>query len=134
MATAGTNQSECLLCGSRDKISRGLCDRHYRRFNAKYKKLAEENGTAIAEEFERISIAKGLVLPRLKGGKPRDYDPFDVVAKIVVAESSGEYTTAEIAKMVAECEHVIQRATAKRVKKPPTNATENQQRSCTNHV
>lgn len=114
MAKDRTKPTECLLCGSTDKISRGLCDRHYRRFNAKLKKLQAEQTLEIAQEFEQKSIEKGLILPVSKGGKPRDSDPFDVLANIVVAESSGQYSHEDLARIIADGDRVIAHAKASR--------------------
>jgi len=45
-------ETGCLICGSDELKSRGLCDIHYRRFNSKQKKIAAEQGDGAAEKFE----------------------------------------------------------------------------------
>jgi hypothetical protein len=83
--------SGCLICGSDDVKSRGLCDVHYRRFNAKQKKIASEQGEAASEKFEADCLADGWILPKTKGGRPKDADPFDVIAAKIVAECKSTY-------------------------------------------
>jgi len=114
MAAKKTKPDKCLLCESTDKITRGLCDRHYRRFNAKYAKLTETKGSKTAEEFERLSLEKGVILPKSKGGKPKEYDPFDVLAEIACAETSGNYSPQELAKIISEGDEMIRLAKAQR--------------------
>lgn len=114
MTSRRNNPIACLVCRSTEKISRGLCDRHYRRFNAKYKKLEQDKSKETAEEFERLSVEKGLIFPKSKGGKPRELDPFDILAEIAVAVTSGDYDNVKIAEMVAKGDELIRQEVAKR--------------------
>lgn len=116
------SQSGCLICGSDDVKSRGLCDVHYRRFNAKQKKVAADHGEAAAEKFEADCLADGWILPKTKGGRPKDADPFDVIAAKIVAESKGLYTQAQADEAVSGGDKVIKKAIPTRRKNGGTKA------------
>lgn len=102
--------------------SRGLCDIHYRRFNAKQKKIAAEQGETAAEKFEADCLADGWILPKTKGGRPKDADPFDVIAAKIVAECAGLYSNSDADAAVASGDRVIKKAVSTRRKNGGTKA------------
>jgi hypothetical protein len=81
----------CRVCGADVTLVRGLCDVHYRRFLARIKSLAAEEGADAAEMFEADCLAKGWVTAKSKGGRHKDDDPFDVIAAKIVAECKSTY-------------------------------------------
>lgn len=82
----------CLICGSSvhgpPRGSRGLCDRHYRRFWRKYQAFLQGDhpSQAKADAFEAKCIEQGQLLPKRPGGKPKDPDPFDKIVREVEEE------------------------------------------------
>lgn len=68
----------CRVCGSDERLIRGLCQKHYRRWKAKYDELPTQEER---DAFEEECIAKGWITPKSKGGRPKeDPDPFDEIA------------------------------------------------------
>ncbi|GEM_PF-3050712 len=106
----------CRVCGSDVTLIRGLCDVHYRRFLARLKSVAAEQGEEAADKFEADCLAKGWVTPKSKGGRPRDDDPFDAIAAKIVAECKGLYASTEADATVADGDKVIKKAVPTRRK------------------
>lgn len=72
----------CRVCGQSVRGGgRGLCQKHYRRWKAKFDTLLANDEKA-AESFEFDCIRDGWIKERSQGGRPReDDDPFDEYAE-----------------------------------------------------
>jgi len=108
----------CKVCGSSELKSRGLCDLHYRRFMARLKQMEENHGKEMADQLEQKTLADGWVLPKTKGGRPKDADPFDLLYAALVKEKRGDYDPRE-AEVIAKGDEVIAEALSKH--KPATS-------------
>ncbi|GAA5510011.1 hypothetical protein [Novipirellula caenicola] len=109
MTEAKPKTTGCRVCGA-DVKTRGLCDKHYRRYSRRLKSMPE----AEREAFEERCIADGWVLPLTKGGRPKeDADPFADIAAEVHAEAirnqvpgvepaANKYSAEEIAAMESD--------------------------------
>ena len=84
------------MCGSEKIKGRGLCEKHYRRFLAKMESFAAPEDS---ELFEAKCIEHGWITERSKGGRPKERDPFDEIADLIVegrrqaAEAKERYET-----------------------------------------
>lgn len=76
----------CRVCGENTRGGgRGLCQKHYRRWKAKYDELAADSQEA-AEQYEQDLIRDGWIKPFSRGGRPKaDEDPFDSYAENAVS-------------------------------------------------
>ncbi|WP_040765850.1 hypothetical protein, partial [Novipirellula maiorica] len=84
MTHAEPKKHGCAVCGDQSIYSRGLCQKHYRRFTRRLKSMPESERDA----FEARCIADGWVLPLTKGGRPKeDADPFADIAAEIHAET-----------------------------------------------
>ncbi|TWU66481.1 hypothetical protein [Crateriforma conspicua] len=90
MAQRKPHTTGCRVCGESTRGgARGLCQKHYRRWKAKYDQLMGANPAA-AEQFELDCQQKGWIKPRSAGGRPKeDSDPFDSIAANAVLKVSG---------------------------------------------
>ncbi|MEL7265533.1 MAG: hypothetical protein AAFN70_18940 [Planctomycetota bacterium] len=90
MAAATPRENKCLVCGkstTKPRGSRGLCSIHYRRFKAKLDAFPTE---AEREAFEQQCLDDGWILPKSKGGRPKeDDDPFGAIAAKIAAQVPG---------------------------------------------
>lgn len=85
----------CRVCGRTDeRLIRGLCQMHYRRFASRQKEIAAAGGEEAGKAFEEQCLADGWILPKSKGGRPKDEDPFDVIAARMVAEMAADIDAA----------------------------------------
>jgi len=74
------NKSGCRVCASPNIYSRGLCQKHYRRWKSKYDGLADRSEEA-AKRFELDCLRDGWIKAKSSGGRPKeDDDPFDSYA------------------------------------------------------
>lgn len=107
----------CLVCGGEDVYSRGLCQPHYRRFMDRQKKIAAEQGEKAAEQFEADCLAKGWVKPKTKGGRPREEDPFDIIAAEIREKYEAKtLDNPEFKEIVSDGDRVIKKAATTRKK------------------
>lgn len=90
----------CFVCGETPDAygARGLCQKHYRQFNAKLASIREPE---LAKAFEERAIELGWVLPKSGGGRPKSWSPFDAIAE-QVAEEQGDYSREAAAKLADE--------------------------------
>lgn len=95
MSKATPKTSGCLVCGDRVK-TRGLCEKHYKRFRDKKNAFATAEARAA---FDATCVKEGWVLAKNAGGRPKeDSDPFgeiaeavkEIVAKYVVTRTASE--------------------------------------------
>lgn len=93
-----------------------MCDSHYREFKLHLDSLDADEAVA----YERECIARGVVLPKSKGGRPKTAvtSPFaDIAAKAkALASQTGTKITsseeiAEAERQVAEAEEILERLT-----------------------
>lgn len=86
MDTQKPHATGCPVCGSSEIKSRGLCDKHYRRFMDRRKELPTQ---AEKDAFENKCLADGWIKPKTKGGRPaEDDDPFDAIANELAREAA----------------------------------------------
>lgn len=91
-------ETGCFVCGETPDAygARGLCQKHYRQFNAKLGSIRDPN---VAKAFEERAIKLGWVLAKSGGGRPKSWSPFDEIAENVAEEIAkyGEDTAAKLA-------------------------------------
>lgn len=81
----------CRVCGRDDeRLRRGLCQAHYRRFMLKRKSFPEE----LRQKFEDDCIAQGWLEEKQQGRRSREEDPFDAIAASMVAEMTADFDAA----------------------------------------
>lgn len=85
-------ESGCRVCGATQIKSRGLCDKHYRRFK---RRLDSFDAETDAKQFEAQCLADGWIAPLTKGGRPpQDVDPFADIAASITAEGHANIDSA----------------------------------------
>lgn len=119
MFTGEPHKNGCFVCGNPKLYSRGLCQPDYRQLNKELEKVTKEAGKEAAERCEAFYIAQGWILPKSKGGRPRDSNPFEAIARLVIAESKGEYSRESVDQIIASGNDVIDKAVRQRTEAKP---------------
>lgn len=101
MFTGKPHATGCTVCGNPKVYSRGLCEPDYRQLKKELKRLKDEANDESVERAEAVWITQGWILPRRKGGRPRDSNPFESIANLLIAEAKGKYTRAEVDRVIA---------------------------------
>lgn len=103
----------CRVCGrDDDRLRRGLCQAHYRRFMLKRKSFATE---ALQQQFERDCIAQGWLEEKQQGRRSKEADPFDAIAASMVAEMAADFDAAVARDKQEQAAEELRRKT----KQPP---------------
>lgn len=96
MTKTKPHQKGCRVCGeTNQRLRRGLCAKHYERFNRKLRSLPENE----QQLFEEICISDGWVDAIKPPGRPKPKDVFDEIADQV---TEGTQQAAEAKATYAE--------------------------------
>lgn len=86
------HEKKCLLCDEPEK-TRGLCNKHYARFNSKVNAIEGEESK---QRYNDLAVENGWVKAvKPRGPQKADGDVFDQLYEFVVAEQTEDYEVAQ---------------------------------------